>query len=81
MTYKPGGRLFDSPGCGSVPSRPRLVGSVPSLPLGAGPFGRAGILWRTSSTGENYPMNGAAIKPTEGYLRTVPVGNWTVVGR
>ena len=41
------------------------------------------LLWRNSSTGENYlyPMDGAAFKPTEGYLRTVPVGNWTVVGR
>src|SRR6266480_7075775 len=39
MTYKPGGRPFDSPDCGSVPSRPRAVGSVPSFPLGAGPLG------------------------------------------
>src|SRR2546430_6315862 len=39
MTYKPGGRSFGSPGCGSVPSFPRAVGSVPSFPFGAGPFG------------------------------------------
>src|SRR5947207_15092136 len=39
MTYKPGGRSFVSPGCGSVPSFPRAVGSVPSFPFGAGPFG------------------------------------------
>src|SRR5205814_1662630 len=38
---KPGGRLFDSPGCGSVPSRPRAVGSVPSFPLGTEAAGNA----------------------------------------
>src|SRR5439155_5752202 len=45
--------------------------------------GKSDLLWRNSSTGENYlyPMDGSTIKPTEGYLRTVPVGNWTVVGR
>jgi chitodextrinase len=43
---------------------------------------RSDIVWRNSSTGENYLylMDGAAIKPTEGYLRTVPVGNWAVAG-
>jgi hypothetical protein len=45
--------------------------------------GKSDLLWRNSSTGENYlyPMDAMTIKPTEGYLRTVPVGNWTVVGR
>jgi len=44
--------------------------------------GKADILWRNSSTGENYlyPMDGTSIKPAEGFLRTVPVGNWMVVG-
>ncbi len=44
--------------------------------------GRSDILWRNSSTGENYlyPMNGTAILGTEGYLRTVPDLNWKVVG-
>jgi hypothetical protein len=45
--------------------------------------GKSDLLWRNSSTGQNYlyAMDGTTIKPTEGYLRTVPVGNWTVVGR
>jgi hypothetical protein len=45
--------------------------------------GKTDILWRHSSTGENYlyPMDGASIKATEGYLRTVPVGNWNVVSK
>jgi hypothetical protein len=34
-------------------------------------------------TGDNYlyPMNGTAIKATEGYTRTVPPGNWTIVSK
>jgi hypothetical protein len=45
--------------------------------------GKADILWRNASSGENYlyPMNGALIKPTEGYLRSVPPGEWMVVGK
>jgi hypothetical protein len=31
--------LLDSSGFGSVPSLPRAVGSVPSFPFGAAPFG------------------------------------------
>jgi hypothetical protein len=44
--------------------------------------GRADILWRNSSTGENYlyPMNGTAILAGEGYLRTVTDKNWTIIG-
>ena len=44
---------------------------------------KADVLWRNSVTGENYlyPMNGTTIKPTEGYLRTVPQPNWQMVGR
>jgi len=42
--------------------------------------GKSDLLWRNSSTGENYiyPMDGLTIKPAEGYVRTVPVGNWMV---
>jgi len=42
--------------------------------------GKADILWRKGVTGENYvyPMNGTAIKPAEGYLRTVADANWRV---
>jgi hypothetical protein len=44
--------------------------------------GKSDILWRNSSTGQNYvyPMNGTAIKPSEGYLRTVADLNWNIVG-
>src|SRR5437763_8432086 len=52
---------------------------------GVGDFdgdGKSDILWRNSSTGENYlyPMNGLAIKPTEGYLRTVADTRWQIAG-
>ena len=42
--------------------------------------GKADILWRNSSSGQNYlyPMDGTTIQPTEGYLRTVPQPNWQV---
>jgi hypothetical protein len=45
--------------------------------------GKADILWRNSSTGQNYlyPLDGTAIKPNEGFLRTVPAASWMVVGR
>jgi hypothetical protein len=45
--------------------------------------GKSDIFWRNSSTGENYlyPMDGASIKATEGFVRTVPVGNWSVVSK
>ena len=51
--------------------------------VGIGDFtddGNADVLWRNTSTGENYlyPMNGTAILGTEGYLRTVPDQNWKV---
>ena len=44
--------------------------------------GRADILWRNESTGENYvyPMDGLAILGSEGYIRTVADLNWEVVG-
>jgi len=44
--------------------------------------GRADIVWRNSATGENYlyPMLGLAIKPTEGYLRTVADLDWQIAG-
>jgi glucose/arabinose dehydrogenase len=45
--------------------------------------GKSDLLWRNSSTGQNYlyPMDGATIKPTEGYTRAVPVVDWSVVSR
>jgi hypothetical protein len=44
--------------------------------------GRADILWRNTSTGENYlyPMDGTTILGTEGYLRTVSDQSWQVAG-
>ena len=44
--------------------------------------GKADVLWRHAVAGENcvYPMDGTTIKPTEGYLRTVPQANWQLVG-
>jgi hypothetical protein len=43
---------------------------------------RSDILWRNVATGENYlyPMNGTAIKPSEGFLRTVANPDWQIVG-
>jgi uncharacterized delta-60 repeat protein len=43
--------------------------------------GKADVLWRNAVTGENYlyPMDGTTIKPTEGYLRTVPPPHWRIV--
>jgi hypothetical protein len=45
--------------------------------------GKTDILWRKASTGENYlyPMDGTTIKASEGYLRSVPPGSWSIVGR
>ena len=42
--------------------------------------GKSDLLWRNASTGQNYlyPMDGTTIKPSEGFLRTVPPGGWTV---
>jgi hypothetical protein len=45
--------------------------------------GKADLLWRNFSSGETYlfPMDGTAIKPTEGYVRSVPPGSWSIVAR
>jgi hypothetical protein len=45
--------------------------------------GKSDLLWRNSSTGQNYlyPMDGTTIKPIEGFMRTVPVGSWTVIAK
>jgi hypothetical protein len=45
--------------------------------------GKTDILWRNLSTGENYLflMDGLGVKPSEGYLRTVPPSGWAVVGK
>jgi len=44
--------------------------------------GKADVLWRNNTTGVNYlyPMDGTTIKPTEGYLSTVPDANWKIIG-
>jgi hypothetical protein len=44
--------------------------------------GRADIVWRNASTGQNYlyPMNGTQILGSEGYLRTVADSNWKIAG-
>jgi hypothetical protein len=41
------------------------------------------VLWRHFSTGDGYlyPMQGTAIKPTEGYTRNVADQNWKVIGK
>jgi hypothetical protein len=43
--------------------------------------GKSDLLWRNSSTGENYiyPMDGTTIKPTEGLTRTVGDQHWQVL--
>jgi len=61
----------------------RTVSNLAWKVAGTGDFtgdGRADILWRNSSTGENYlyPMNGTVILAGEGYLRTVADANWRV---
>jgi photosystem II stability/assembly factor-like uncharacterized protein len=45
--------------------------------------GKADILWRNVSTGENYiwPMSGTTILAGEGFTRSIPVGNWTILSR
>ena len=62
----------------------RSVGS-PWAIAGFGDFdgdGTSDILWRNSSTGENYIyfMDGGLILPSEGYIRTVADPSWIVAG-
>src|SRR5947208_8101114 len=42
--------------------------------------GKADIVWRNSSTGENYlyPMDGTTIRSSEGYFRTVADQSWLI---
>jgi hypothetical protein len=44
--------------------------------------GISDLFWRNTATGENYlyPMDGAAIRTDEGYVRSVAQPNWRVVG-
>src|SRR6267142_6865315 len=62
----------------------RTVADLNWIVAGIGDFdgdGKADILWRNTSTGENYiyPLDGTTIKPTEGFIRTAPL-EWTVAG-
>jgi hypothetical protein len=43
---------------------------------------KSDILWRKSSTGDNYlyPMEGTTIKPIEYWVRNVDDQDWQVVG-
>jgi hypothetical protein len=45
--------------------------------------GKFDVLWRNTSTGQVYlwPMNGTIVLGTEGVVRTVPVGNWTILSK
>jgi hypothetical protein len=63
----------------------RTVPNTNWVVAGMGDFdgdAKADVWWRNTSTGENYifPMDGLAIKATEGYVRTVPDQNWQVAG-
>src|SRR6266850_1646511 len=63
----------------------RTVADLNWTIAGTGDFdgdGRADILWRNTSTGQNYVyfMDGTTIKPTEGFIRTVSDQNWQVAG-
>jgi photosystem II stability/assembly factor-like uncharacterized protein len=63
----------------------RTVADLSWQIVGVGDFdgdGKSDILWRNSSTGENYiyPMDGTAIKPSEGFIRTVANTAWQVNG-
>ena len=61
----------------------RTVADATWLVAGVGDFdgdGKADIVWRNGANGQNYvyPMDGLAIKPTEGYLRTVADLAWEI---
>ncbi len=63
----------------------RTVADLNWKVAGVGDFdgdGKSDILWRNSTTGENYiyPMDGLTIKPTEGYIRAVADQAWQVAG-
>src|SRR5687767_4373604 len=44
--------------------------------------GRADVVWRNGTTGENYlyPLNGKQVLPAEGYLRAVADQRWNIAG-
>jgi hypothetical protein len=64
----------------------RTVADLAWRIVGSGDYdgdGRSDLLWRKAATGENYlyPMDGLSIKSSEGYVRSVPPGAWTIVGK
>jgi len=78
--YPMNGRVI-GPGEGFL----RTVGDLDWKIAGVGDFdgdGKADILWRNQANGQNYLyfMDGTAIKPTEGPIRTVTDLGWTVAG-
>src|SRR5262249_42094987 len=63
----------------------RTVADLDWNVAGVGDFdgdGKADILWRNSASGQNYlyPMDGTAIKPGEGFIRTVADVRWEIKG-
>jgi Ca2+-binding RTX toxin-like protein len=68
---------FDSPVNSAM-----LTGTAARVDADVNGDGRADLLWRSQSTGENYlyTMNGTAVTSGEGSLRTVADLNWSLVG-
>src|SRR5438067_9514131 len=68
---------FDGAANGAI-----LTGTAAAVDGDVNGDGRADLLWRSQSSGENYlyTMNGTAVTSGEGPLRTVADLNWSVVG-
>ena len=79
-----GAQFLGNPDGFSAIAALRTVGN-PWTIAGLGDFdgnGTTDILWRNTSTGENYIyfMDGGSILPSEGYIRTVADQTWQVAG-